>query len=57
MHTGLLFRIMWAIISPFLDEKTRNKVRVVRSASEVLEFIDWENLPPQLQAKLERPEK
>lgn len=29
MHTSWLFRAVWAIISPFLDEKTRSKVKVL----------------------------
>lgn len=29
MHTSWLFRAVWAIVSPFLDEKTRSKVKVL----------------------------
>lgn len=52
LHTGLIFRLMWAIISPFLDEKTRNKVKVLTRTEDLLDFVDPAHLPPQLQAKV-----
>ncbi len=52
LHSSWIFRLMWAIISPFLDEKTRSKVHVLAKTEEILQHFDMEALPAELQAKL-----
>jgi hypothetical protein len=52
MHTSWIFRVMWAIISPFLDEKTRKKVHVLYKTEEILDHFDMATLPAELQTKL-----
>lgn len=52
LHTSWIFRLMWAIISPFLDEKTRRKVHVLARTEDLLEHFSFDALPPELRAKL-----
>lgn len=52
IHTSWIFRLMWAIISPFLDDKTRKKVHVLPHTEDLLNHFALEALPAELQAKL-----
>lgn len=52
IHTSWIFRLMWAIISPFLDEKTRKKVHVLPHTEDLLQHFTLDKLPAELQAKL-----
>jgi len=43
----MLFTGVWAVIKGFLDEKTRNKIKIIGGGykKDLLEAIDAENLP------------
>lgn len=47
VNTGFFFKGMWAMVRPFLDEKTQKKIIVGGSSYKkiLLENIDEENLP------------
>ena len=47
INTSFFFSAVWAIVSGFIDEKTRKKVNVEKSgyAKKLLELVDKENLP------------
>lgn len=52
IHTSWIFRLMWAIISPFLDEKTRKKVHVLPRTEDLVQHFTLDKLPAELQAKI-----
>ena len=39
VNSGPTFNMVWALVSPFLDPNTKNKVKNV-SNEELLEFVD-----------------
>lgn len=43
----MLFSGVWAVIKPWLDEKTKNKITIIGSGykEKLLELIDLESLP------------
>ena len=47
INTSTMFKFMWSIVKGFIDQKTRNKITVLKSeyTNELLEVIDKENLP------------
>jgi len=47
INAPMLFTGVWAIIKPWIDEKTRNKIKILGSKyeKELFEVIDPENLP------------
>jgi hypothetical protein len=47
VNAPMLFTGVWAIVKGFLDEKTRNKIKIVGSGfkKDLLEVIEPENLP------------
>ena len=53
VNSPLLFTGVWAIIKGFLDEKTRNKIKIYRGnyQKDLLEMVDAENLPEFLGGK------
>eukprot|EP01122_Echinamoeba_exundans_P005656 TRINITY_DN1580_c0_g1_i2.p1 TRINITY_DN1580_c0_g1~~TRINITY_DN1580_c0_g1_i2.p1 ORF type:complete len:205 (-),score=45.43 TRINITY_DN1580_c0_g1_i2:90-704(-) len=38
------FRIFWGIVSPFLDEVTRNKIKILKKTADMLELIPEDQL-------------
>lgn len=54
VNAPMLFSGIWAIIKPWIDEKTRNKIKILGSSfqKELLEHIDAENLPDFLGGKV-----
>lgn len=53
INTSFFFSAVWTIVKAFIDEKTRNKVNVEKSAyqKKLLEYISEENLPSFLGGK------
>jgi len=49
---NLLFRGLWRIASLFFDPKTANKIKLLGSTSELLNYIDSDNLLEELGGKL-----
>jgi hypothetical protein len=47
VNSPMLFSGVWAVIKGFLDEKTRNKIKIYRGnyQKDLLELVDAENLP------------
>lgn len=47
VNASYFFSAVWAIVRPFLDEKTASKIQVERSGylKKLLEYIDKENIP------------
>jgi len=47
VNGGMLFSMVWAIVKPWLDEKTVKKISIINSGyeKELLELIPAENLP------------
>lgn len=47
INTSTMFSMVFSLVKGFIDEKTRNKIRVEKSnyQSKLLEFVDRENLP------------
>jgi len=47
INTSFLFSAVWSLVQGFIDEKTRNKIKVEKSgfAKKLLELVDAENLP------------
>lgn len=47
INTSTMFSFLWAIVKNFIDEKTRNKITVLKSDyhKQLLEFVDKDNLP------------
>lgn len=50
-----LFKMMWKVVAPFLNEKTRKKVLVLDKPEEVLEHFDYEALPEELKKQIKKP--
>ena len=50
INAGIIFRALWTLIRPFLDDKTKKKVKVLGEdyLEEVLKSVDKENLPKML---------
>ena len=44
----MLFSVIWAVVKPWLDKKTRSKITIVGSSYKkmLLKDVDAENLPP-----------
>lgn len=42
---NLIFRLIWKVIVPFIDPRTRQKVHMVTDHDELLEYFDPEDLP------------
>lgn len=53
VNAPLLFTGVWAVVKGFLDERTRNKIKIIGSKyhKEILELVDVENLPDFLGGK------
>jgi len=53
INAPMLFSGIWTMIKPWLDEKTRNKIKIIGSnfQKELYEYIDPENLPEFLGGK------
>ena len=47
INTSTIFKFMWTIVKGFIDEKTRNKMTVLKSdyLEEILKWVDKDNLP------------
>jgi len=47
VNGGMLFSVIWAVVKPWLDEKTVKKISIINSGyeKELLELIPAENLP------------
>ncbi len=47
VNAPMLFTGVWAVVKGFIDEKTRNKIKICGSKyqKELLELVDAENLP------------
>ena len=47
VNAPMLFTGVWAMVKSFLDEKTRNKIKIFGGSykKELLELVDSENLP------------
>jgi hypothetical protein len=47
VNTSFLFGAVWSLVKSFIDEKTRNKIKVEKSdyAKKLLELVEPENLP------------
>jgi hypothetical protein len=47
INTSFLFGAVWSLVKGFIDEKTRNKIKVEKSnyTKKLLEVVDAENLP------------
>ena len=50
IKTSTMFKFFWSIVKGFVDEKTRNKITVLKTdfLKELLEWVDIENLPSSL---------
>jgi hypothetical protein len=50
INTSSLFSFVWSIIKGLIDEKTRNKITVLKYdyIKHILEYVDKENLPSSL---------
>jgi len=53
INAPMLFSGVWAIVKPWLDEKTKAKIKILGSGYKktLLEYIDEENLPDFLGGK------
>lgn len=53
INSGMMFKVVWTAVKPFLDEKTKKKVVTLGSdyRKKLLEVIDEENLPAILGGK------
>jgi hypothetical protein len=53
INTSFFFSAVWALVQGFIDEKTRNKIKVEKSgyAKKLLELVDADNLPAFLGGK------
>lgn len=47
INTSTMFSFIWSIVKGFIDQKTRNKITVLKDnyLNELLEFVDKDNLP------------
>jgi hypothetical protein len=47
VNTSWMFALIWNIVKGFVDEKTRNKMTVLKSnyTDELLKWVDKDNLP------------
>jgi hypothetical protein len=53
INTSTMFHLLWSMVKGFIDEKTRNKITVIKSdyTNQLLELVDAENLPTFLGGK------
>jgi hypothetical protein len=47
LHPNLLFKTMYAVISPFLSKKTTDKIVVISDLKDILKYADPKCLPPE----------
>ncbi len=57
INSGMMFKVVWTAIKPFLDDKTKKKIVTLGGdyKKKLLEIIDEENLPSILGGKCECP--
>lgn len=57
VNSGMMFKVVWTAVKPFLDEKTKKKIVTLGSdyKKKLLEVIDEENLPALLGGKCACP--
>ncbi len=53
INSSFFFKAVWSIVQGFIDEKTRNKIKVEKSqyAKKILELVDEKDLPTFLGGK------
>lgn len=53
INAPMLFSGVWAIVKPWLDDKTKAKIKILGSGYKktLLEYVDEENLPDFLGGK------
>jgi len=45
VNTPWLLKSMWGLINPFLDERTRKKIRFLDNVGQLIEFKSTDELP------------
>lgn len=46
VNSNLIFRIFWNIIYPFIDDRTRHKVQMLKNEEALLDHFNPHELPP-----------
>lgn len=45
MNSSWVFRTFWAILTPFIDPRTKNKVSILKDEAELLDHFHPHELP------------